>query len=51
MVTDYSDASGTLLFSVKDKVWSDAMFNFFGIPKESFPEVLPSDEIIGQFTA
>ena len=47
MVTDYSDASGTLLFDVKKCTWSDEMFRFFGFPKHLFPEALPSNEIIG----
>lgn len=47
MVTDYSDATGTLLFDVEKRAWSDAMFDFFGFSRALFPEVLPSDEIIG----
>jgi len=48
MVTDYSEASGTLLFDVEKRAWSDAMFDFFDFPRSLFPEVLPSDEIIGR---
>lgn len=48
MATDISDASGTLLFNVKERIWSEAMFDFFGIPRAMFPEVRPSDEIMGQ---
>lgn len=48
MVTDYSEASGTLLFDVEKCVWSDPMFEFFGFPRSYFPEVLPSDEIMGK---
>ncbi len=48
MVTDISDASGTLLFNVKDRVWSEAMFDYFGIPRETFPDVRPSVEIMGE---
>ena len=47
MVTDYSDASGTLLFNVAEKKWSDEMFNFFNIPRSLFPDVSASDTIIG----
>jgi xylulokinase len=50
MVTDYAEASGTLLFDVEKRVWSDRLFNFFGFPRSLFPEVLPSDEIIGRVT-
>ena len=50
MVTDYAEASGTLLFDVEKERWSDRMFDFFGFPRFIFPEVLPSDEIIGSVT-
>jgi len=50
MVTDFADASGTLLFDVQKESWSSAAFDFFGIPRRMFPEVLPSDEIIGKVT-
>ena len=50
MVTDYAEASGTLLFDVKHETWSQAAFNFFGIPREYFPKALPSDEVIGYVT-
>lgn len=50
MVTDYSEASGTLLFDVEKRRWSDEMFNYFGLPGPLFPRVGPSDEIIGQVT-
>ncbi len=47
-VTDYAEASGTLLFDVEKRAWSDRLFDLFGIPRARFPAVLPSDEIIGQ---
>jgi len=47
MVTDFSEASGTLLFDVEKRIWSENIFKFFGIPQSFFPEALPSDEIIG----
>ncbi len=47
MVTDYSEACGTLLFDVKKRVWSEAVFDLFGIPMTYFPEARPSDEIMG----
>lgn len=50
MVTDYAEASGTLLFDVAKRRWSDRLFDFFGFPRSLFPEALPSDEIIGQVT-
>jgi xylulokinase len=47
MVTDFAEASGTLVFNVQKETWSQAVFDYFGIPREFFPEVGPSDEIIG----
>lgn len=48
MVTDYAEASGTLLFDVQQERWSEPMFKLFDIPQPLFPPVLPSDEIIGR---
>jgi xylulokinase len=48
--TDYAEASGTLLFDVEKRAWSDRLFDFFGFPRSLFPQALPSDEIIGQVT-
>lgn len=48
--TDYAEASGTLLFDVRNERWSSAVYRFFGIPQELFPAVGPSDEIIGRIT-
>jgi xylulokinase len=50
MFTDYAEASGTLLFDVKHQSWSQAAFDYFGIPQEYFPETAPSDEIVGHVT-
>ena len=49
-VTDFAEASGTLLFDVVNQTWSQAAFDYFEIPREIFPDVLPSDEIIGTVT-
>jgi xylulokinase len=49
-VTDYAEATGTLLFDVVRRRWSEEMFRFFDIPAHYLPEVLPSDEIIGKIT-
>ena len=48
---DYAEASGTLLFDVSKQVWSQDVFDFFEIPRNYFPEALPSDEVIGHITA
>ena len=49
-VTDYAEASGTLLFDVAKRAWSAPLFDLFAIPQDLFPEALPSDEIIGHVT-
>ena len=51
MVTDYAEASGTLLFNVAGRAWSEQMFDFFDIPRSMFPDVRPSDEIMGRVSA
>jgi xylulokinase len=48
--TDVSDASGTLLFDVKNRVWSDFMLNSFDLHKEWLPECFESPEITGYLT-
>lgn len=50
MITDYSDAAGTLLFDVKNKKWSSEMFDLFGIDKGLMPEVDKSNAIIGKIS-
>jgi xylulokinase len=50
MVTDYSDASGTLLFDVKNRRWSEAMHELFEVPAALLPRAEPSDQIIGTVT-
>jgi xylulokinase len=50
MVTDYAEASGTLLFDVKKEIWSQKAFDYFGIPRDYFPEVQPSDVVIGSIS-
>ncbi len=50
MAIDYSDASGTLLFNVKERRWSEAMFELFEVPAGLLPDAAPSDEIIGKVT-
>ncbi len=48
MMTDYSEASGTLLFDVGNCRWSEEMFRYFNIPSSFFPEANPSDVIMGE---
>jgi xylulokinase len=48
MVTDYAEASGTLLFDVEKRVWSERLLRFFDFAPSLLPPVCPADEIIGQ---
>ena len=45
--TDVSDASGTLLFDVKNRCWSQEMCTICGITEEMLPKVYESYEGIG----
>ena len=45
--TDVADASGTLLFDVKNRKWSDFMLNTFDLHREWLPECFESPEIAG----
>lgn len=44
-VTDYSNASRTLMFNIYDLMWDDDLLKILNIPKEMLPEVRPSSEI------
>lgn len=45
--SDYSDASGTLLFDVKQRCWSQEMMNICGITEEQLPKLFESYEVVG----
>jgi glycerol kinase len=45
-VTDYSNASRTLLFNVQTLDWDDELLHVFGVPRSVLPEALPS---VGRF--
>jgi glycerol kinase len=44
-VTDYSNASRTLMFNIHDLKWDDELLEFLGVPKAMLPEVRPSSEV------
>ncbi|MDQ0219109.1 glycerol kinase [Peribacillus cavernae] len=44
-VTDYSNASRTLMFNIYDLVWDDELLDILGVPKNMLPEVKPSSEV------
>jgi glycerol kinase len=46
-VTDYSNASRTLLFNIRQLTWDEKMLELLDIPRELLPEVKPSSEVYG----
>jgi glycerol kinase len=46
-VTDYSNASRTLMYNIKKLQWDDKMLAELGVPKSMLPEVKPSSEVYG----
>jgi glycerol kinase len=47
-VTDYSNASRTLLFNIHDLDWDDELLAILDVPRAMLPEVRPSSEVYGQ---
>jgi len=45
--TDYSNASRTMLFNIKELKWDDKILERFGIPKSMLPEVKNSSGVFG----
>jgi xylulokinase len=50
LATEVSDSSGTLLFDVGGRKWSDEMLLALKIPREWLPDCFESPEISGQIT-
>ncbi len=46
-VTDYTNASRTMIYNIRDLKWDDKLLQALGIPKAMLPEVRPSSEIYG----
>ncbi|MGB7511464.1 MAG: glycerol kinase GlpK [Pelodictyon phaeoclathratiforme] len=49
--TDFTNASRTLLFNVREKQWDDELLDIFAIPKSLLPEVRNSMDDFGRVTA
>jgi glycerol kinase len=47
-VTDYSNASRTLLFNIHQLCWDDEILQELNIPKSMLPDVRPSSEVYGE---
>ncbi len=46
-VTDYTNASRTMLFNIHDLKWDEDLMKLFDIPESILPKVLPSSYIYG----
>ncbi|MEG0829187.1 MAG: glycerol kinase GlpK [Anaerovoracaceae bacterium] len=46
-ITDYSNASRTMLFNINTLTWDEELLELFQIPRSMLPEVHPSSEIYG----
>jgi glycerol kinase len=47
-VTDYTNASRTLMFNIHTKTWDADLLQVLGVPVEMLPQVVPSAEVVGQ---
>ena len=46
-VTDYSNASRTLMYNIYDLKWDEELLEILGVPQTMLPEVRPSSEVYG----
>lgn len=46
-VTDYTNASRTMLYDIRKLAWNQEILDYFGIPAAMLPEVKPSSHIFG----
>ncbi|MBS4538660.1 glycerol kinase GlpK [Clostridium sp. D2Q-11] len=46
-VTDYTNASRTMIYDIKNLKWDEKLLEELGIPKSMLPEVKPSSEVYG----
>ena len=50
MVTDYSYASGCGVYDLVNWEYSESMIGASGLPKDIFPDIVPSTAVIGELT-
>ena len=48
-VSDYTNASRTMLYNINTMEWDDELLSLFGIPKKVLPEVVAPDIVYGEF--
>jgi glycerol kinase len=49
--TDYSNASRTMMFNLRNLDWDDDILEHLGIPRRMLPEVCPSSHVYGETDA
>lgn len=49
-LTDYTNASRTMLFNIHTLDWDDELLNLFTIPRSMMPGAMPCDSIFGETT-
>ncbi|NLD20392.1 MAG: glycerol kinase GlpK [Clostridiales bacterium] len=47
-VTDYSNASRTMMFNIHDLKWDEEILELLGIPRSMLPEACPSSMVYGE---
>lgn len=50
-ITDYSNASRTMLFNIHELAWDRELLSCLNIPEQVLPQVLPSSRIYGETVA
>jgi glycerol kinase len=50
-VTDFTNASRTLMFNIHEKTWDEDLLNMLGIPAGILPRVVSSAAVVGQIDA
>jgi len=49
-LTDYTNASRTMLFNIHTLDWDEELLNLFTIPRAMLPKALPCDSVFGETT-
>jgi glycerol kinase len=47
-VTDHTNASRTLLYTLDRKGWDEALLTLFGVPHEILPTIINSSQVVGE---
>ncbi len=50
-VSDHTNASRTLLYSLQDRNWNPELLGLFAVPREVLPSLVQSSEVVGETSA